>query len=314
LFSMKWRVKAFFDVLHLHAKVPVLVKTMSDSGLVKKSLSDGEALVSPYESTGLVKMKSMGFMSDGEVVASPQDRLGMVKMKGSKEFNQNVYMKIKTLDDSEVMESPREKDFNQDMDAMFTKTYKSTKFMDDSAVNQDTGYLTYDTEMSDGERERMMSNLRSPQDVSEEETLDIFLFGFGPVVFWGFNDEREELDILKDLENFVDGTKHDEKAADDAMEEMEFTYRELSHVVNDIIELSGHKSGEKLAVSSAIAQSCHLSVHEWRLGQTISRNSRIPKELAETGMIHMSGDQISREIGRLFVERNLINLEPELLE
>lgn len=184
------------------------------------------------------------------------------------------------------------------------------------------GYNTYDTEVSDTETKGVPAQMGgmdaggpTAQDyISEDETVDIFLFAFGPVVFWGFTDEQEERDLLSDLRSFVDGSFHDVKAAEDAMEEMEFTYRETTRIVNDLIELTTFKSGEKLSVSSAIAQSCHLSVHEWRLSQTIERNNHIPRELADTGMIHMSGDDISKEIGRLFVERNLINLEPELLE
>jgi len=185
------------------------------------------------------------------------------------------------------------------------------------------GYQTYDTEVSDVEGKGLSALQGAMTDgggqvqqdyASEDDTVDIFLFAFGPVIFWGFQDQEEELALLSDLRAFVDGAFHDLSAAEDAMEEMEFTYSETTRIVNDLIELTTSKSGEKLSVSCAIAQSCHLSVHEWRLSRTIERNSHIPKELAETGMIHMSGDDISKEMGRLFVERNLINLEPELLE
>ncbi|KAH9258707.1 hypothetical protein BASA81_003209 [Batrachochytrium salamandrivorans] len=171
----------------------------------------------------------------------------------------------------------------------------------------------------------------------EEVELDVFLFAFGPVVFWGFPHEQAEREVLKDLVPFVDGEWHDPIAAESAREEMEFVtggattrHDEANNsgafglgVVNDLIELTAqHKGGgsrskpaaEKLAISSAIAQSCHLSIYESRLSDTISRYSHIPKKLAEEGKIDMSGDEISKEIGRLFVERNLINLEPELLD
>jgi uncharacterized Rmd1/YagE family protein len=234
LYSNRWRVKAFFDVLHLH-------------GLADKS-------------SALMRFNSFrGIQSSGEPL-------------------QNNLM-------------------------------------------TETGYHTYDTEMSDGEKGNGISRLESGgldlfgQDVLlEDDTVDIFLFSFGPVVFWGFNDAQEERAILRDLNNFVDGAFHDLKAAEDATEEMEFAYSDQNKIVNDLMELTTVKSGEKLAISSAVAQSCHLSVHEWRLMKTIERNNHIPKQLAETGLIDMNGDEISREIGRLFVERNLINLEPELLD
>ena len=133
-------------------------------------------------------------------------------------------------------------------------------------------------------------------------------------MFWGVYDENKEIEVLRDFEPFVDGNKFDEEAANNAQEEMEFTYGDSNVVTNDLVVLKTLKTTEKLAVSSAVAQSCKLSVHEWRLQQTINRNNHIPSQLAEQGFIDMKAGEISREIGKLFVEKNLINLEPSLLE
>jgi uncharacterized Rmd1/YagE family protein len=182
----------------------------------------------------------------------------------------------------------------------------------------------YDTEVSEGDGPFGAQQSDGGEDNPETDVmmhkedlasvLDVFLFSFGAVVFWGFNSEQDERAFLSELSEFVDGPRHHVSAAESAMEEMEFTYGEHSRVRQDIVELTTSTSGEKLAASMAIAQSCLLSVHEWRLGQTISRNEHIPSELAGTGAINMSSGDIAREIGRLFVERNLINLEPILLD
>jgi hypothetical protein len=40
----------------------------------------------------------------------------------------------------------------------------------------------------------------------------------------------------------------------------------------------------------------------------------LQQNLAMTGQIHMTQDQISREVGKLFMERNSINLESDILD
>ena len=51
---------------------------------------------------------------------------------------------------------------------------------------------------------------------------------------------------------------------------------------------SSYREAERLAVSFAFAQSCLLSIYEWRLDQTIRRNEDIPRELARRGSIGLS--------------------------
>jgi len=153
---------------------------------------------------------------------------------------------------------------------------------------------------------------RHEHDEDLASVLDVFLLSFGAVVFWNFASEANERAFMLELAEFADGPRHDVRAAEEAMEEMEFMYGDQSRVRQDIVELTTTSSGEKLAASMAIAQSCLLSVHEWRLSQTIARNEHIPIELARTGSIQMSGHDVSCEIGRLFLERNAINLEPVL--
>jgi uncharacterized Rmd1/YagE family protein len=265
LYSRRWRVKAHFDVLHLHG------------------------------------------YADNKIHAS---------LTKSASYRGNSFPIPSNLD----LPSATANIFDQQAASIALERGPSVASAP-ATVSQDApGYQTYDTEVSDGEIGKgglAVNTVGLNPDLTtiEDDTVDIFLFAFGPVVFWGFNDPLEEQGILSDLREFVDGQFHDAKASDDAMEEMEFTYRDTANrIINDLIELTTFKSGEKLSISSAIAQSCHLSIHEWRLWQTINRNNHIPKELADTGMINMTADEISKEVGRLFVERNLINLEPELLE
>jgi uncharacterized Rmd1/YagE family protein len=143
---------------------------------------------------------------------------------------------------------------------------------------------------------------------------DIFLFAFGSVVFWGFTSEKEERKFLYELTQFIDGQLFVDGASQNATEEMEFVFGVASRVSQDVVELATFSSGEKLAASCAIAQSSLLSIHEFRAQQTIARNEHIPSQIAETGQVTLTTEEITKEIGKLFVERHLVNLEPELLE
>lgn len=73
-------------------------------------------------------------------------------------------------------------------------------------------------------------------------------------------------------------------------------------IVNDAITLSSNCASEKLAISFAMAQSAKLDVFEERVEETIQKTKHIPQNLATTGSIHYSQNDISKLIGRLFIE------------
>ncbi|GBG31225.1 Required for meiotic nuclear division protein 1-like [Hondaea fermentalgiana] len=141
---------------------------------------------------------------------------------------------------------------------------------------------------------------------------EVFLFGFGCIVCWNWESEDHEMRLVRSLAPFS-RRMLDEDAAESASDDMEYFFGSQSRVRNDTIELSSGDPVERLAVSFAIAQSSLLSVYEYRLDQIIERNEHIPITLAREGKIHMSQTAISREIGRLFLERNMINLESDIL-
>jgi uncharacterized Rmd1/YagE family protein len=73
-------------------------------------------------------------------------------------------------------------------------------------------------------------------------------------------------------------------------------------IVNDAITLSSNLASEKLAISFAMAQSAKLDVFEERVEETIQQTKHIPQNLATTGSIQYSQGDISKLIGRLFIE------------
>jgi uncharacterized Rmd1/YagE family protein len=110
------------------------------------------------------------------------------------------------------------------------------------------------------------------------------------------------------------GVLHKPSAAENASDEMAFVYGEQSAFKWDVATLSTRESGEKLAISFALAKSSLLSIYEWRLQRTIDRNSHIPEELAKNGKIEMSREEISKEVGRIFLVKHGINLDASLID
>lgn len=144
---------------------------------------------------------------------------------------------------------------------------------------------------------------------------EVHIFSFGAVVFWNFfNDKQEEKWMDKHILCRLDlcGSLHNASAAENASDEIAFVYGETSSFKWDVVSLSTKESGEKLAVSFALAKSSLLSIYEWRLQRTIDRNSHIPEELATNGSIHMTREEISKEVGRIFLVKHGINLDSSL--
>ena len=138
---------------------------------------------------------------------------------------------------------------------------------------------------------------------------ECFVFSYGCVVFWGFR-ASEENAFMNSLEAFSDDRIHPDASAS-AADDMVYFHGRSSDVRHDRVELASDDAAERLAVSFAFAQSCLLSVFEYRLERAVERNENIPAMLAATGNIKMKKKDISKEIGRLFIERYSINLDSE---
>lgn len=146
---------------------------------------------------------------------------------------------------------------------------------------------------------------------------EVFVFGFGAVVFWNFKDGGAEKKWMEQhLLHHKDvlGLKHNAESIEEACDEMGFCYSEKFSWHRDVVQLHTRDAGEKMAVSFAFAKSANLSIYEWRLAQAIQRNAHIPEDLAEHGVLHLNRKQINVEIGRLYLLNNAINLETNMLD
>ncbi len=141
------------------------------------------------------------------------------------------------------------------------------------------------------------------------DTGYVFLFSYGCVVFWEYSDEHIH-QILKKIKPFEN--EHLSKPNSDSYYIVEGA---LNKIYQNEITLD-KKAGimEKLAISHALAQSMKLSVFEERVELTIKKTEHIPKSLAVTGKITLSGKQIAQKMGKLFLERSSINLHSDILD
>lgn len=151
------------------------------------------------------------------------------------------------------------------------------------------------------------------------ETREVFIFSFGAVVFFNFPTEQTELEWMQsylfstNCDSSATGARHDPRAMERATDDFEFEYGELFSLKHDICCFMTREPGEKLAVAFALAKSSLLSIYEWTLEQTIARNSHITEHLAKTGNIPMHKEELSIEIGRLFLVKHMVKKSADSL-
>ncbi|KAJ5885830.1 hypothetical protein N7504_011666 [Penicillium tannophilum] len=153
---------------------------------------------------------------------------------------------------------------------------------------------------------------------------EMFVFGYGVVVFWNFT-ERQEKDLLADLAfatSSATGTPiplttmplHEE---DFETEEFHFEYStEISRprVYNDMITLRSGDHMIKLAISHGISQSTKLCFFEEVMARQMADAKDVPRRLAVTGKLGMKREEVFRILGRLFKSRVEVNLSSNMLD
>eukprot|EP01064_Diplonema_japonicum_P010183 TRINITY_DN17512_c0_g1_i1.p1 TRINITY_DN17512_c0_g1~~TRINITY_DN17512_c0_g1_i1.p1 ORF type:complete len:434 (+),score=54.35 TRINITY_DN17512_c0_g1_i1:85-1386(+) len=166
--------------------------------------------------------------------------------------------------------------------------------------------------------------------------IDIFFFAYGVAAYWGPN----ELDLWEvvisvsaadsqgifpsyDREHCTwSYNKHSEYPVTTSASESEYRPRNKQREANvrhsyldrDHFYLSSAEADLKLAYSFAIAQSEKLSHFESSIDEQITATSKYPEELATTGEVHLTGKEIARTKGQLFLHRMNIILHTDLLD
>jgi len=150
---------------------------------------------------------------------------------------------------------------------------------------------------------------------------EMFVFGYGVVVFWNFT-ERQEKDILADLtfsanETGISLVTRPQPAESFETEEFHFEYNPdiaRPRIFNDMITLRSGDHMIKLAMSHAIAQSTKLSFFEERMERTMLEAQYVPQRLALTGRLGMKREEVVKILGRLFTSRVDVNLSSNVLD
>ncbi len=138
---------------------------------------------------------------------------------------------------------------------------------------------------------------------------DIFFFNYGCVIFWGIEESAIEktLQKIKPFEN-----KHINRPDSDSYYVVNGENNKVYQ--NEIVLKENAGMMEKLAISHALAQSMKLANFEQRVEHTIKKTEHIPRSLAESGKITLSGKEIAQKMGKLFLERSSINLHSDILD
>eukprot|EP00922_Rhytidocystis_sp_ex-Travisia-forbesii_P030802 GHVS01045446.1.p1 GENE.GHVS01045446.1~~GHVS01045446.1.p1 ORF type:complete len:340 (+),score=27.44 GHVS01045446.1:147-1166(+) len=137
-----------------------------------------------------------------------------------------------------------------------------------------------------------------------------FLFKFGCVVGWDFT-KSEHQDIVSLLRPFTEGFLGSAKQEED---DMNYIWAERPAIKRDHMHLVTSHPFERLAYSYAFSQSVKLAVFETVVSDTIDNTKKIPEGLARTGNVNSNRLDLSRQIGKLFVNRFYINLHTDILD
>ncbi|KAK6201162.1 uncharacterized protein RJT21DRAFT_32068 [Scheffersomyces amazonensis] len=142
---------------------------------------------------------------------------------------------------------------------------------------------------------------------------DIFIFEYGVIILWGYT-AKEEAHFLEDLARF----ESEKLSAEDIQIEQFNYYITKSYqprIYNDFITLRDDNNYMlKLSISHALAQSVKISLFEELVDNTIEDTQDIPQQIAHTGKVEMTRDEIMKSIGELFILRININLHGSVLD
>lgn len=149
---------------------------------------------------------------------------------------------------------------------------------------------------------------------------DVFFFPYGAIVCWGLEESQEQI-LLPEIREFEQ--QHLEQIESDVFS---YIYGPppsnannqnpvvLAKIEDDEIILPDHDVLTKLAFSHGMAQSVKLAAFELTIQKTIHLTRSLPELLEKTGSVQLSRKDIRRMMGRLFIDRNSINLHQELLD
>jgi len=154
-------------------------------------------------------------------------------------------------------------------------------------------------------------------DSADPSAGHVFYFEYGVAVFWGLT--PDELTNITD--RVIRGNETDPlPLTEQERDELNYvcTCIEASSCVkNDTIILSdnhGRDEMVRISIAHALAQSVKLSVYEEQVAQLARKTKNLPEQLAQTGKVDMSNEEVSMLLGELFLLRSRVNLVSTVLD
>jgi uncharacterized Rmd1/YagE family protein len=125
---------------------------------------------------------------------------------------------------------------------------------------------------------------------------------------WGLSKEAE-LEMLAELKRFEDTPIENVES-----EKYRFTIGHTAKILKDEITMPADNVLTKLAFSHGLSQSVQLSDFEKLIDRRIVQSRDAPISLAKYGRIQMSRKKLSRMMGEIIIDRNIINLHTNILD
>lgn len=158
-----------------------------------------------------------------------------------------------------------------------------------------------------------------PIDATGREQPEAYVFPYGCLVVWGGTDADCELFLSAIIDDTVDlcttpvvGTMYYRYGSEGLMQRETITLQ--AHPVGPKTDANVIASDlERFAISSGLGQSVKLGTFESSMRSTIQNTKHLPKQLATTGKSPVSQKDVSRLMGRLFLDRYQYHFNGDLL-
>jgi uncharacterized Rmd1/YagE family protein len=152
---------------------------------------------------------------------------------------------------------------------------------------------------------------------TEKSEKIIFIFDYGVVVFWSY-DEIEEQEIsqifFKNCKYALNFPK-DKNLIHSETNIFYFRRGENFNISNrNRLSIESNDIFEILSVAYALGQHTILNHYENEVSNTIEETKKIPIEMRDKGEITFSKKELSRNIGLIFMRRSAVNLNSDILD
>lgn len=144
----------------------------------------------------------------------------------------------------------------------------------------------------------------------------LIFFDYGVVVMWGLAKDEEE-DFLRHVVNPAAVRQLPKRFVERDEMTLKYCYDAEPQIRNDVITLQHrlHRDGDtRMAIAHAVAQSTKLSVFEAQGLQLVQSTRHLPRELAEKGTVSLTRSDLSKLIGRLFMQKSEVDMLSSVLD